>query len=206
MHPWRRARKLCGCVETNRRQWRIRNISSSIPQPQQTRVAIENFTSFPMCQESFSGQGVGLVLLHYKMLPFKNKYHYWWQLSKRTENNNIRYNLFRQDRMFESSPTKSPQFTSCNAVCILAPSQGKELSLKSRLSCNHHRAVVLSRFGVRSAKDKACPLLHKCLMHMNRDLRGCLYQRGRANSAICKTAWKKWYPCNRDKQKETILQ
>lgn len=81
----------------------------------------------------------------------KNKYHYWWQLSKRTEKNKIRYNLFWQDRMFESSPTKSAQFTSCNTVCMIAPSQGKELGLKSRLSCNHHRAVALSRFGVRSA-------------------------------------------------------
>lgn len=42
-------------------------------------------------------------------------------------------------------------------------------------------------------------------MHMKRDVRGCLYQRGRANTAICKTVWKKWYACNRDKKNETAM-
>lgn len=155
MHPWRRAKKLCGCVETNRRHWRIRNVSSSIPQPQQTKEARENFTSFPMCQERFQDRAWDWCCCTIKCSRLKNKYHYWWQVSKRTEKNKIRYNLFRQDRMFESSPTKSAQFTSCNTVCMLAASQGKELSLKRRLSCNHHRAVALSRFGVRSGKGQS---------------------------------------------------
>lgn len=106
-----------------------------------------------------------------KRSRLKNKYHYWWQLSKRTEKNKIRHNLFRQDHMFECSTRKSAQFTCCKTVCMSAPSQGKELGLKSRLSGNHRRAQSLLQ-GLASQISSGQPLS--------------------AADLICASAWCAW--------------
>lgn len=143
-----------------------------------------------------TGRGtVAVALDAIKCSRLENKYHYRWQ--------QIRHNLFRHDHMFKSSPAKYAPFTSWNTE---RTSQGKAFSVKSRLSCNHHRAVALSRFGIsdlQRTKPVHCCASAWCTW---KEIWKAVYIRGAEQTVpSVKQCGKKWYPCNRDKTKQTTM-